>query len=327
MQSAQRISQQSEGLPRRASQGFFQLPNSIAENLWLLTPAEKDVVIIIHRFTPMRKNQDGSWSAQGSCAISDEHWENWTGKKARIKDAAIRGLKDKGLKVSGEGKAAAYSFDRTGWEGWISSHHVREKARTAGRQKSAAVPAKPDMQVHPECRARGCGRLCEDEPKVISISSAVSSQVEQPVAREEIPPEQPVAQPPPRKEQPTKPTEPAIDANLQRIIGAFLSLGIGLSESDLRRCLKIWVTLSAAEKNTATAYALARAENEWSECAERYIPRPWNYLGEKHWERRPAHPNARQQSMSKGERASKQAREEFLREVQEDERKRQERKK
>ena len=50
------------------------------------------------------------------------------------------------------------------------------------------------MQVHPECRARGCGRLCEDEPGVISISSVPSTRVEQPVARDEIPPEQPVAQ-------------------------------------------------------------------------------------------------------------------------------------
>ena len=83
MQSAQRISPQSENhLPRRATQGFFQLPNSIAENLWMLTPAEKDVVIIIHR------------RGQGK-TISDSHWEKWTGKKARIKDNAIQGLRDK----------------------------------------------------------------------------------------------------------------------------------------------------------------------------------------------------------------------------------------
>lgn len=58
-----------------------------------------------------------------------------------------------------------------------------------------------------------------------------------------------------------------------------------MSEADTRKCGKIWGSLKSTEKNTALAYATARREAEWGECAVRYIPRPWNYLGEKHWER------------------------------------------
>jgi hypothetical protein len=266
MQTA-RQTVQSEGIPRRATQGFFQVPNSVAENLSLLTPAEKDLTLIIFR------------RGQGT-VISQATWKKWTGKETRIMFSAIKGMRDKGLTVNGIGDKASYSFDKFAWDKWVQAHPLHEKARTAGRKESVA--AKPGMQVHAECRERGCQQLCESKPATYDVVSI--DRIVQPVAQNE---------PPAKVESPPPKAEPAADVditpyepNLQRIIGAFLSLGVELSRTDLKKCSDIWNKLTVSERTTATAYALARAGDEWSERAARYIPRPWNYLGEKQWERK-----------------------------------------
>ena len=300
---------QSEGIPRRATQGFFQVPNSVAENLSLLTPAEKDLTLIIFR------------RGQGT-VISEATWKKWTGKERRIMFSAVKGLRDKGLTVNGIGDKATYSFDKFAWDKWVQAHPLHEKARTAGRKES--VTARPGMQVHPECRERGCQQLCESKPAacdVVSIDSFV-----QPVAQNADPPGK--AGPPPSQIEKPKSTassspkadrEPSnpmaeSDANFQRVMGAFLSLGVAINESDVNRCLKLWAGLREPERTTAAAYAIARANDEWAERAARYIPRPWNYLGEKHWERN-APVRAREVSMSKGERAQRAAAEDFLKDL------------
>lgn len=168
--------------PRSATQGYFTVPNSVAENLSLLTPAEKDLTLIIFR------------RGQGQ-TISEAHWKKWTGKEKRIMMAAVQGLRSKGLTVTGGaigGKDAIYSFDRFTWDKWLENHPIHEKARTAGRK--ITVAAKAGMQVHPECRERGCQKACESEacePKVISIDSFA-----QPVAQKSEPPGR--AEPPPK---------------------------------------------------------------------------------------------------------------------------------
>lgn len=252
----------------RATLGYAQIPNSIIENIWALTPAEFAFAVIVIR---RREN-----------TVSDEHWENWTGKSARIKDHAILGLKQKGLNVRGEGDKAKYYFDRNHWDSWVRGHTRRERAHTAGRSKS--VTAKAGMQVHQECRERGCGRLCDSQ--VIPFPAT--------------PLEKQVSQDAEAKPAATKPAEPPgaaraapgsgtqilpTDILLQQLIGVFLSLGIELSETDLRKCGKFWALLTSSEKTSATAYAIGRAEGEWGDRAVRYVPRPWNFLREKQWER------------------------------------------
>lgn len=154
--------------------------------------------------------------------ITDKQWKDWTGLSPRAKDTAAQGLREKGLDVAGEGKDAEYRFDRSRWEQWLRCA-PREKARSAGRK--VTVSAKPDQQIHPECRERGCQKLCEGEQskgcEVVSITSAIATkhqESEQPVAQPEPPertnlsgPErtnpsgpgkQPVAQPSPDLGQP-----------------------------------------------------------------------------------------------------------------------------
>lgn len=189
----QKIVPRTEG--RSATNGFFQMPNSLVENLDLFTPSEVLFVLCLHR-------------RGGDCTLSDRTWEDWTGMTPRMKDHAIKGLKNKGLKCQGLGSGAKYQFDKDQWNRWMSAQPRRQKAHTAGRSKS--VTAKAGMQVHPECQEHGCQKLCEDPPKgqVISISSAIATQVEKQVSQVESPP--PKTSPPPR------PTFPLTTAAIQK---------------------------------------------------------------------------------------------------------------
>lgn len=166
----QRVPASSEGISRQTTQGFAQIPNSFVENLALVTHAESCLVMIACR--------------RGENTISDKHWEEWTGLSARIKDHAIRGLREKGLVVKGRGKGAKYYFERDRWDSWVRSRPRRERAHTAGRSKS--VTAKAGMQVHQECRERGCARLCEaKQSDVIPINSLSTINLEKQVSQEE----------------------------------------------------------------------------------------------------------------------------------------------
>ena len=233
-----------------------------------MTPAERCLVLIVCR--------------RGENTVSDKHWEEWTGLKPTIKDNAIRGLKEKGLVVRGRGDRAKFYFERDKWDAWVRTRPRHERARTVGRSKS--VTAKTGMQIHQECQSRGCARLCE--PQVIPFPA---TQNERPVVQTlPDPPPKEDQSPPPKGSPPHPPKAVEVrkqEAGLQQLIGIFLSLGVAMSEADLRKCAKFWAQLSSTEKSTALAYAIARHQSEWSECATRYIPRPWNFLAEKHWER------------------------------------------
>jgi hypothetical protein len=126
----------------------------------------------------------------GGRTITDEVWEQTTGLDPRMKQMAIKGLREKGLHVTGEGKRAKYKFEVHAWESWYKSRPARERARTAGRAKSVA--AKAGMQVHPECRER-CQRLCEPKNPVIPFPA---TQDAKPVSQSP-PPEKP--SPPPKE--------------------------------------------------------------------------------------------------------------------------------
>ncbi|MFZ1011448.1 MAG: hypothetical protein WAN65_31720, partial [Candidatus Sulfotelmatobacter sp.] len=202
-----------------------------------------------------------------------------------MKAHAIRGLKEKGLDVRGRGNTAKFSFDRGKWDSWVRTRPRHERARTVGRSKT--VTAKPGMQIHQECRERGCGRLCEPE-KIVSIDSIGSEPNRKPVSNSpppESPPEKPQPQPEPVKPQPSSAVtvQPQVTAQLQQLLGIFLSLGVEICQSDIMRCEKAWRKLNPEERSTAMAYALARHAGDWSAWAKQFIPRPWNYLEGKQW--------------------------------------------
>ena len=288
--------------PERKSQRSYEftaVPNSIVENQIHFTPAELRLALMTLQ-----------WA--GGRTITDEVWEQTTGLDPRMKQMAIKGLEQKGLHRTGEGKRAKYKFEVHAWEAWYRSRPARERARTMGRAKS--VSAKPGMQVHPDCRER-CQRLCEPSNPVIPFPATPTAKPVSQLPPENPPPEKP--SPPPKVNPPTS----SIPRDLQQLLGIFLSLGVAMSEADTRKCGKLWGSLTSTERTTALAYALARQEAEWGECATRYIPRPWNYLAEKHWERRPA-AKGRDVSMSKMERSAKTARAMFRKEMGFDETKR-----
>jgi hypothetical protein len=273
-----RISPQSE---RRATEGSFELPRSIVENLSLLPHAELCMVLIIHR---------GPFNQE----ISDSHWQKWTGLKPRIKQLAIKGLKQKGLTVHGQGQKARYYFDSDIWQTWVRSQRPEAKA------KIEAKSPKPGQKIHPDCAKNGCQRLCE--AKCDDLSAHTAQKV---VAISEAPPPQePYVEPPETAQYIAQNPPNSLILGLKRqtqgedriygtkgeeftaLIGQFMNLGVKLSKADIQRCRKLWTPLTAEEKTTALAYALARAADDWKDRELRYIPRPWNYLERKDWERR-----------------------------------------
>lgn len=161
---AVRIQPQSES--RSATQGFAQIPNSIVENQALLTPAELALVLIVCR--------------RGQNTVSDQHWQSWTGKDPKMKNHAIRGLREKGLRQIGRGERAKFLFDRNTWDTWVRSRPRHERAKTLGRSKS--VTPRAGQMIHAECRERGCQKLCEATPAVISITSSPASPNWKPVS-------------------------------------------------------------------------------------------------------------------------------------------------
>jgi hypothetical protein len=193
----QRFSPASDISSRTATQGYAQIPNSIIENQAMLTPAELALALIVLR--------------RGENTVSDKNWVDWTGKDPRMKEYAIRGLKDKGcLHVRGRGQRAKYYFERDKWDFLVRSRPRHERARTLGRSRS--VTAKTGMQVHQECRERGCSRLCESQ-----VIPFPATEVAKPVSQTEIKP--------PPKEEPSPPPKGGWELTLSAIRQYFPHVG------------------------------------------------------------------------------------------------------
>ena len=147
---------------------------SVIENSELLAPSELLFVLACYNI-----------GANG--VLLDSTWTKWTGKHARIKEMAIKGLKKKGLEVKGIGEKARYRFDRDGWENWARCQPRGNRAHTAGTEdRKRSVPAADGQMIHPECRATGCAKLCETpcEPqRVVSIESVGNKEIAQSVAQ------------------------------------------------------------------------------------------------------------------------------------------------
>lgn len=155
----------------RAPRGYCETPNSLVQNLGLLTHAELCLAMVNCRLGAEKK-------------ITDEVWSQWTGLHPRMKQHASRGLTKRGcLRVEGRGDKALFTFDRDAWNKY-ALHAERSKPRTEGRR---AVDPKPGARVDPECREKGCGLLrmrcgesgltpdpATSDAKPVSISAAAA---------------------------------------------------------------------------------------------------------------------------------------------------------
>jgi hypothetical protein len=120
---------------------FFKVPNDFAEHLYLLPDAELRLAIMACRV-------DG-------ITISDNYWQRCSGRSARHKLNALRGLQAKNaLTLEGRGNSTRYRFNYEAW-----SHYCRtappsgkDKPRTFGRGPTKT----PVASAHPDCIANGC---------------------------------------------------------------------------------------------------------------------------------------------------------------------------
>lgn len=303
----ERIPAGSEGLPRKATRGTTEIPNSIIENLSLMTHAEICLALIAMRIQP---NPGPRNTNPRPPAISDNTWSKWTGLTSKTKDNATRGLRNKGLEVTGEGQKALYRFDRTTWDSWVSCRPREEKAHTEVKRK--AVSAKPAQQIHPECRERGCQKLCDGE-KIVSIDSVTYQDLGKQVSQEILPKEQ--SYPPTGKpsktsgisktdqvqsntsrdsgkqvsQKPIPSSSTQYPRDFQEFISVFLNLGVAMSTKDIHRCSKFFGRHSQETRLRIMQDVHGKAEL-WSQKEETFVPRPWNYLLQEHWDRRAATP-------------------------------------
>lgn len=281
---APRIPAQSE---RKTTQGNYGFPRSIAENLSLLTHAELAFVVITLR----RTNQSDP------ATLDDDLWVKWTGLKPRSKRLAIEGLKEKGLDVRGNQRKPEYYFDLDRWESYVKPRPIPEKARSAGHDERK----KPAM--HPDCIKNGCQKACESQTcdtitvdaKVVSIdgSEPQNSPENTPRVGNRLPTQKIKSLETNEITEKRKPSETAFSSpsknlphQLTELLGIFIACGVLMNDRDNQRCLRAWDELTDEQQATALAFALARHADKWSTCAERYVPRPWNYLEGKQWDRK-----------------------------------------
>lgn len=151
---------------RKRTSGTTLVPNAVLENQALFTHAELALILVL-----FRRNKGEA------TPISDRNWMSWTGLKARAKEYAVTGLKDKGLRIDGHGDTRLYSFDSKDFGSFLQTAKPPEfeKPRTKGR----AVTAPPGTKIHEDCQQKGCLRLCEE----CDITPADRNLLMQPVAQ------------------------------------------------------------------------------------------------------------------------------------------------
>ena len=133
---------------------YFKVPNEFAENQHAFIPAERALALIIWRDA---RNTKGFTDMNGTAQVSDQQWTDWTGLKPRMKELAIRGLKDKGLEVNGEGSKAKFSWN---WNRWSNAFIDRPEPSNYDPKRKERDAKAAASRVHPDC-ATGCARLRE----------------------------------------------------------------------------------------------------------------------------------------------------------------------
>jgi hypothetical protein len=137
--------------------GFFQVPSSFAENQASMIPAERALALILFR---RATDSRGITHFEGTATLSDRTWEAWTGMKPRMKELAIKGLRERGLGVEGRGDTAKFRFDVNRWnESLKTLERSNYDPKRTERDQAAAA-----KKVHPDC-ATGCAKLRELQAK------------------------------------------------------------------------------------------------------------------------------------------------------------------
>lgn len=145
---------------------YVKVPTSVVEHLWLLTPAETALTLMVLR----RGSRAGSFVP---VSISDENWQKWTGLSPRQREYAIAGLRQKGLSMEGRGDRAKFTFDVSAFQAFAKSAAPAEvEVRTKGRAKGVTVPA--GTIVHEDCKRNGCQMLCGTPEQSCTPSAVVS---------------------------------------------------------------------------------------------------------------------------------------------------------
>ncbi len=137
---------------RPISGKFFLVPHSFAEHQAALIPAERALALIVLR---RAVNDDNKTDMNGTADVPDSIWESWTGYAPRQKEYAIKGLKEKGLDVTGRGDKAQYSWDWTRWNQAYRNPIQSPNADPKRKEREAKAGAK----VHEECHDHGCAML------------------------------------------------------------------------------------------------------------------------------------------------------------------------
>ena len=276
----------------RITQGWEKVSRSIIENMGTLSHAELMFTLII-----LRRTEAGE-----PVSVSDQTWKDWTRREPRMKRAAIQGLKSKGLVVKGEGDKARYSWAEQSWHAFLRTVQPSERARTAGKP----VDPKPSQKIHPECRERGCQRLCGDEDAKCEVkppSPLVVMPVRQYIANSTNPvdnstPPQSTSPasdstPPktaPRQTSPTDATpvrqyiakERPADRSILPLTKAFEAAGVKLNSQDFSRANNEWSKIDTnEERDRAIAYAQQKAKS----TEARYMGLPENFLRKREWTR------------------------------------------
>jgi hypothetical protein len=143
----------SPALITRPTAGFVQVPSSFVENQHCFIPAERALALTLFRRVTDEK---GHTNLKGTATISDRTWEKWTGLQPRMKELAIKGLREKGLMVEGRGDTAKFSWNWDNWNEALSSPRP-SNYDPKRKERDAAAAAK---KVHPDC-ATGCAKLRE----------------------------------------------------------------------------------------------------------------------------------------------------------------------
>jgi len=157
------------------SEKYFRVPNEFAENQAAFIPAERALALIIFRDA---RNVKGFTDLNGTAQISDQQWTDWTGLKPRMKELAVRGLRDKGLEVNGEGQRAKYSWN---WNRWNQAFITRPE-RSNYDPKRKERDAKNAGKVHPDC-ATGCAKLRELQGSTNQETPFLVTTIAQPVTQ------------------------------------------------------------------------------------------------------------------------------------------------
>lgn len=233
----------------RPTAGFVQVPSSFVENQAAFIPAERALALTLFRRVTDDK---GHTNLRGTATISDRTWEKWTGLQPRMKELAIKGLREKGLMVDGRGDTAKFSWD---WERWNNALAEPKRSDYDPKRKEREQRAAAN-KVHPDC-ATGCAKLRELEQAnktgLESKTPLLVTSIAQPVAQQiQVSAPKPAAQ---RSCNSLSDTEAKWTLTLAAMRSQFASVGVDL----LVRLLAVVVSFV---KMNLSDYVLAEAVKE-----------------------------------------------------------------